>query len=119
MTSGGAGGRGGGTDAVGHWLGVGEAAREALAETWGSLADACHELSSTEWALPTECPGWDVKDQLSHLIGIERSIMGEAAPVWDSPLGPHVKNDFAVVNEPWVASVALAAALRCTPNSSR
>jgi uncharacterized protein (TIGR03083 family) len=104
VTSGGAdGGRGGGTDAVGEWLGVGVAARRALAETWGSLADACHELSSTEWALPTECPGWDVKDQLSHLIGIERSIMGEPAPVWDSPLGPHVKNDFAAVNEPWVA----------------
>jgi uncharacterized protein (TIGR03083 family) len=78
-------------------------ARDALAETWGSLADACHELSSNEWALETECPGWDVKDQLSHLIGIERVITGEAAPTWDRPLGPHVKNDFAASNEPWIA----------------
>ena len=69
----------------------------------GGLAEASSELSSTEWALPTDCPGWDVKDQLSHLIGIERSILGEAPPPWDGPLGDHVKNDFAAMNEPWVA----------------
>jgi uncharacterized protein (TIGR03083 family) len=78
-------------------------ATEALKETWGGLAEACLELSSNEWALATECPGWDVKDQLSHLIGIERSLMGEAPPQWDGPLGDHVKNDFAAMNETWVA----------------
>jgi uncharacterized protein (TIGR03083 family) len=81
----------------------GQKATEALQETWGGLAEACFELSTNEWALPTECPGWDVKDQLSHLIGIERTIMGEAPPEWDGPLGDHVKNDFAAVNEAWVA----------------
>jgi uncharacterized protein (TIGR03083 family) len=78
-------------------------ATDALRQTWGGLADACFELSSNEWALPTECPGWDVKGQLSHLIGIERTIMGEAAPEWDGPVGDHVKNDFAAMNEAWVA----------------
>ena len=78
-------------------------ARHALGETWASLAETCHELSSTEWALSTECPGWDVKDQMSHLIGIERALMGEQTPVWDAPLGDHVKNDAAARNEPWVA----------------
>ena len=52
---------------------------------------------------PTECPGWSVKDQLSHLIGIERAIMGEPAPAWSDPLGEHVHNDFAATNEPYVA----------------
>ena len=78
-------------------------ATAALGETWGALAEVCYELSSTEWALPTECPGWDVKDLLSHLIGIERSIMGEPAPEWDGPLGAHVRNDVAAMNERWVA----------------
>ena len=78
-------------------------ARNALAETWGALAEVCFELSDTEWALPTECPGWDVKDQLSHLIGIERAIMGEPVPEWSGPLGEHVKNDFAATNERFVA----------------
>ena len=83
--------------------GTGCEARNALAETWGALAEVCCELSDTEWALPTECPGWDVKDQLSHLIGIERAIMGEPVPEWSGPLGDHVKNDFAATNEPFVA----------------
>ncbi len=67
------------------------------------LAEVTYELSDTEWALPTECPGWDVKDQLSHLIGIERIIMGEPAPEWDGPLGDHVKNDVGARNEAWIA----------------
>ncbi len=85
------------------WTERGRAATAALAETWGSLAEACHALVTQEWALPTECPGWDVKDQLSHLIGIERLLLGEEAPVWSDPLGEHVKNEFAAMNEPWVA----------------
>src|ERR1700728_2482970 len=51
----------------GGWPQRGLGARAALEETWGGLAEACFELAETEWALPTECPGWDVKDQLSHL----------------------------------------------------
>ena len=85
-----------------EWTERGRAATAALAETWGSLAEACHALVTQEWALPTPCPGWDVKDQLSHLIGIERLLLGETAPTWDGPLGEHVKNDFAAMNEPWV-----------------
>ncbi len=74
-----------------------------MAETWGGLAEVTYELSDAEWALPTECPGWDVKDQLSHLIGIERIIMGESAPEWEGPRGDHVKNDFGARNEAWIA----------------
>jgi uncharacterized protein (TIGR03083 family) len=85
------------------WTERGRAATVALRETWTSLAEACYELSDTEWALETECPGWDVKDQLSHLIGIERALMGEAAPAWDGPYGDHVRDDFARANEPWIA----------------
>ena len=87
----------------GGWRQRGLQATAALGETWDSLAEATHELSSSEWALETDCPGWDVKDQLSHLVGIERTLMGEAAPPWDEPLGDHVKNDFAALHEPWIA----------------
>jgi uncharacterized protein (TIGR03083 family) len=96
MTDNGAGQEGG-------WRQRGLQATAALGETWGSLAGVSHDLSAGEWALPTECPGWDVKDQLSHLVGIERSLMGEPVPAWDGPLGDHVKNDLAAMHEPWVA----------------
>lgn len=86
-----------------EWAQLGVTAMAALKETWESLADVCSQLSSTEWALPTECPGWDVKDQLSHLIGIELAIMGQDPPAWDGSLGDHVKNDFAASNEPFIA----------------
>jgi uncharacterized protein (TIGR03083 family) len=92
---------GAGQDA--EWAQRGLRARAALGETWRSLAEACADLTDAEWALQTPCPGWDVKDQLSHLIGIERAIMGEPAPASDAPLGPHVHNDAAAANEPWVA----------------
>ena len=85
------------------WAQRGLQAADALEETWDSLAEVTHELSSTEWALPTECPGWDVKDQLSHLIGIERTLQGGAAPAWEGPLGDHVKNDVGAMHEPWIA----------------
>jgi uncharacterized protein (TIGR03083 family) len=87
----------------GGWQQRGLKAGAALAETWQSLAAVSSDLSETEWALATECPGWDVKDQVSHLIGIERALMGEPVPEWDGPLGPHVRNDFAATNERWIA----------------
>jgi uncharacterized protein (TIGR03083 family) len=84
------------------WAERGHQATAALVDTWGSLAEACQDLTAHDWALATECPGWDVKDQLSHLIGIERMIMGEATPVVDAHLGDHVKSDFGAMNEPWI-----------------
>jgi uncharacterized protein (TIGR03083 family) len=85
------------------WLRRGIRARGALEETWGALSDVCADLSDGDWARPTACPGWDVKDQLSHLIGVELAIMGQPVPEWDAPFGDHVKNDFAAANEPYVA----------------
>jgi uncharacterized protein (TIGR03083 family) len=81
----------------------GEVATAALAETWASLAGVGRDLGPDEWDRPTPCPGWSVKDQFSHLIGIERMLLGEATPSWSEPLGDHVKNEFAAAHEPWVA----------------
>jgi uncharacterized protein (TIGR03083 family) len=85
------------------WSAQGRTATAALAETWRSLADVGRALDPAQWRAPTECPGWDVQDQLSHLIGIERLLLGEAPPPWDGPLGDHVRTDFAEGNEPWIA----------------
>ena len=63
----------------GRWLGGTGA--EATARPRGDLGRPGRGLPralDTEWALPTECPGWDVKDQLSHLIGVERAHHGRA-----------------------------------------
>jgi len=93
----------GGAGPGGEWQVRGRGAAGALAETWAGLAAATADLDDAAWSLPTACPGWDVKDQVSHVIGIERSLLGDDPPVWDGPMGDHVKNEFGAALEPWVA----------------
>lgn len=67
---------------------------EALSSTWSGLADACAGLSEAEWHLPTDLPGWTVKDNVSHLVGIERLLLGEPFPTHVLPDDlPHVRNE--------------------------
>lgn len=77
---------------------------DMLDEVWTSLVGACEGLSAGEWELPTDCPGWTVRDQLSHVIGIERALMGEDPPPVDATDASHVENDFGARNEAWVAT---------------
>ncbi len=67
----------------------------ALVEAWtatlGSTLQLCCQLDDHEWDLPTGCPGWTVKDQLSHLIGVELEMLGE-------PLCAHEPAEWG----PWV-----------------
>lgn len=70
------------------------AAVDALEQTWRATAALCHELSDADWEKPTRCPGWSVKDQLSHLVGLERVLMGEPHPGHQPPDAPHIRDDF-------------------------
>ena len=79
-----------------------EPAVDHLVEVWTSVASACDRLGPGQWDLPTDCPGWTVRDQLSHLIGIERMLLGEAPPPPLEVLPEHVRNGYAELNEPWV-----------------
>jgi uncharacterized protein (TIGR03083 family) len=73
-----------------------------LVEVWTSVASACDRLGRTQWELPTDCPGWTVRDQVAHLIGVERMLLGESPPPPLAALPDHVRNPFAELNEPWV-----------------
>jgi len=73
-----------------------------LVEVWASMAEACAPIGPEEWDLPTDCPGWTVKDQLSHIIGLERLLMGDDAPPPLAEVPDHVRNDVGVLNEPWI-----------------
>ena len=71
----------------------------ALDQCFASITELCATLTEAEWKTPTDCPGWSVQDNLSHLIGIERVLEGmpptshKAAPV------AHVKNPIGEANE--------------------
>ncbi|HWL35317.1 MAG TPA: maleylpyruvate isomerase family mycothiol-dependent enzyme [Frankiaceae bacterium] len=66
---------------------------DALAETWSSLASVCSGLSPAEWETPTELPGWSVKDNVSHVVGVELFLLGEPYPPHVVPDLPHIRND--------------------------
>ncbi len=71
----------------------------ALGQCFASITSLCETLSDDDWKRATDCPGWSVQDNLSHLIGIERVLEGlpptthKAAPVG------HVKNPIGESNE--------------------
>ena len=73
-----------------------------LGEEWEIIRSLGLALDSEEWEMPSECPGWTVRDVLSHLVGTERMLLGEPAPALliDSP--PHVRNAIGATNEAWV-----------------
>jgi uncharacterized protein (TIGR03083 family) len=74
----------------------------SLAATWASLDELVAGLDDAAWELPTDCPGWTVKDQVSHLVGIESLLSGEPAP--DPVDAPHVRNPLGAANEGWIAA---------------
>lgn len=76
-----------------------------LAQIWASMAGACERIGSGQWELATDCPGWTVKDQFSHLVGIERMLLGDPAPPVLTEVPAHVTNPFGELNEAWVEAM--------------
>jgi len=76
----------------------------ALEETWSATAQACEGLHPDAWDLATDCPGWTVRDQLSHLIGTELGLLGRAAPAAPDPMPGHVRNLIGELNEAWIGA---------------
>lgn len=66
----------------------------AFEQTLRSTIAVAEAFGTQDWALPTDCPGWTVKDVVSHLIGIERALLGDAEPAHAPPSDlPHVRGD--------------------------
>ena len=71
-----------------------------LMETvWQSLATLCADFTPEQWATPTECPGWAVQDQISHLVGSECRLLGRPAPEHEPADTSYVRNDTGQSNE--------------------
>src|SRR4051794_28982223 len=75
-----------------------------LASGWSSVTHVCRDLDEPQGDRATDCPGWSVKDNVAHMIGTERMLLGEQ-PAADAPSdAPHVRNDIGRHNEQWVES---------------
>jgi uncharacterized protein (TIGR03083 family) len=72
---------------------------KTLGETFTSLSDLGEQLSEEQWKMPTDCPGWSVQDNVSHLIGVERSLAGLPPTSHRSPKFDYIKNAIGEHNE--------------------
>ena len=70
-----------------------------MERVWRSIDSLCAPLTESEWKAATDCPGWSVQDQISHLAGAESAIMGNADPAHTPEDTSYVKNDVGKHNE--------------------
>jgi uncharacterized protein (TIGR03083 family) len=76
----------------------------ALAEVWASTSELLTSLDTDGWSLPSPLPGWSVQDNVSHMVGTEAMLLGEANPdvTIDRQRLGHVTNAIGDFNEVWV-----------------
>ena len=70
-----------------------------MERVWRSIESLCSSLTEVPWKTPTDCPGWSVQDQVSHLAGAESGILGNPRPDHTPKETGHVKNDVGQCNE--------------------
>jgi uncharacterized protein (TIGR03083 family) len=70
-----------------------------MEQVWHSITTLCSSFTEEQWKTPTDCPGWSVQDQISHLVGTEVGILGRPLPDHTPADTSHVKNDVGQRNE--------------------
>ncbi|MFI9269947.1 maleylpyruvate isomerase family mycothiol-dependent enzyme [Kitasatospora sp. NPDC052896] len=73
---------------------------QAYTDAWTQSIESISALMGTlpadSWNRPTECPGWSVRDIVSHVIAIESELLGDPRPIHSLPSDlRHVKDDLS------------------------
>lgn len=71
----------------------------AFEQTVQAIIDLGWACRDADFELPTECPGWTVKDQIAHVVGIEKAFAGIPRQLVEVPSYEHVRSDIARVIE--------------------
>ena len=75
-----------------------------LEAVWSDIEAVCADLTEEQWNVPTDCPGWSVKDNVAHMLGTENMLAGVDPPEVEIGAPDHVRNDIGKFNEQWVAA---------------
>ncbi|MGW4905372.1 maleylpyruvate isomerase family mycothiol-dependent enzyme [Streptomyces sp. NPDC004270] len=71
---------------------------QPYADAWTHSIDAISELvtplAEGEWNRRTPCPGWSVRDVVSHVIGMDTEMLGDPRPIHTLP-----RDLFHITNE--------------------
>ncbi|HEY4868573.1 MAG TPA: maleylpyruvate isomerase family mycothiol-dependent enzyme [Candidatus Dormibacteraeota bacterium] len=74
--------------------------RAAYRETLGNVGEIVSPLDAASWDLPTGCPGWTVRDIVSHISAVESFLIGRELPDHQIPEGlSHVRPGMPEVTE--------------------
>ena len=77
---------------------------DAYAQTVRSVIDLGRTMRPGDEALPTDCPGWTVLDQVAHVASTEAMVAGEPEPDVDVSHHTHVRHAFGERIERYVES---------------
>ena len=77
---------------------------DAYAQTVRSVIDLGRTMRPGDEALPTDCPGWTVLDQVAHVASTEAMVAGEPEPDIDVSHHTHVRHAFGERIERYVES---------------
>ena len=66
---------------------------DAFAHTAQAVVDLARACSEDDLRQPTDCPGWTVHDQISHIVGVEAWLGGHKDPRVEMPDYNHIRND--------------------------
>ncbi|MGW2015685.1 maleylpyruvate isomerase family mycothiol-dependent enzyme [Streptomyces sp. NPDC001927] len=73
---------------------------QTYADAWThsieAIAELVQPLVEGEWNRATPCPGWSVRDIVSHVIGMECEMLGDPRPIHSLPRDLyHVRGEFS------------------------
>lgn len=75
---------------------------DALETTWTSVDGLLRPAPITSYDAMTPCPGWTVKDVVSHLLGFEMMLRGAPVPEFQGTWPYYVHNPLGEFNEAFV-----------------
>ena len=58
---------------------------DAWTQSIEAISELVQPLAEGEWNRRTDCPGWSVRDVVSHIIGIECELLGDPRPIHTLP----------------------------------
>jgi uncharacterized protein (TIGR03083 family) len=58
---------------------------DAWTESIEAISELVRPLAEGEWNRRTACPGWSVRDVVSHIIGVECELLGDPRPIHSLP----------------------------------
>ena len=65
----------------------------AYQQTIQAVIDLGRSCGDADFDLPTACPGWTVKDQISHVVGLESWLHSGDIPSVPVPDYPHIRHE--------------------------